>query len=172
MALVKADLKTVMINSVLNKTSATEAIAALGTAIANYVKDNAEIAFVWDGINPGPPLVVDPIISAVGEIVLLTIPLTPANSIGLLGNQIKIAFITGTYNITQAGFSCTPLPMSDIPVLSWTLSGEDTQDAAFDSLAQQLITWITGYAPAGKILGAHGTFLAPNGTGGEVSSIL
>lgn len=158
------------------------ALTNLGNGIATYLINNAELNFSWHGekVNPipPPPTLVDPVVIANGGIVSLTIHLTASHATSVqtaldqLANEIRAGVMAGTYNITDAGFSTIPLPMSDIPLLSLNpsnASGENGRNDAFAFLANEIITWFTGYTPAAPVLGSHGDFTAPTGTGGTPS---
>ena len=176
MSLSVNDFKNVMMDSTNGATDGVAALLDLGTAIANYLKDNAIIDFSWNGINPGPPTVIDPVIVTTGEIISLAIVLTQSlattaeDAMNFMANEITNGLKLGMFNITATGFSCTPVLMSDIPPLALSPGG-DSREEAYSNIAEQIIDWITGYSPAGIILGSHGAFTAPTGTGGSVSGI-
>lgn len=162
-------------NAVEGETDAFSAMSKLGNAIANYLLNNAQLTFVWNGIksSDGSP---DPVTSASGGIVSLTITLTPegtknhVNNMSHLANQIRSGVLVGTYNITQGGFSTSPLPMADAPPLNLSMGGEEARDDAFLNLCTQIVNWMKSYAPSAKILGSHGAYTAPPGTGGTAGT--
>jgi hypothetical protein len=141
--------------------------------------ENAQINFSWNGIQPGPTPVTDPKVTTTGEILGLSFQLTPslATSQAEAINHLKSELITGLtaaqYNITEAGFTTVPMSMSTSPginSLNISISGND-RDAALGQLANDIVTWITAQLPTGVIMGSHGLFVAPAGTGGMVTAI-
>ncbi len=139
------------------------ALTALGNAIADYVKDNAEILFSWTAAMVNPPFTPDPTVIANGEIVDLTIVLTPSMAttqpaaLSALAGEIQAGFMTGMYNITDSGFATSPAVMADIPPLTISIMASD-RDSAYLQLANQIIDWITAYVPATPCAGTHGNY--------------
>jgi hypothetical protein len=177
LALIAEDLKSEMLSATENLEDASLALTALGEAISLYFINNAEFSFSWNGITPGSPPVVDPVVSASGGIISLVITLTasgadfPGGGLAQLGSEIQAGVASGQFNVTDPGFALSPGVMVDIPPLSLSLGGEDIREDAFASLADQIINWLTGYVPAAILLGSHGSYAAPPGSGAAVLSI-
>ena len=159
--------------------SAGDALSMLGDTLSSYIMENAQINFSWNGIQPATPPVPDPKVTTTGEIMGLSFQLTPslATSQAEAINHLKSELITGLtaaqYNITEAGFTTVAMSMSTSPGISSlniSISGND-RDAALGQLANGVVTWITAQVPTGIILGSHGAFVAPAGTGGMVTAI-
>jgi len=181
MALVAADLKEVIQTVTYGQTQATAVLPALGNAIANYIMASAEVFFSWGGIDPvgPPPSKPDPVTTATGKISELVITLTPsmATTQAAAYSHLKQEFVTGLsaakYNITDSGFSTSPMLMDTSPLinnLTFAVSGP-YRDSALLQLATNIVQWVTSQMPTGVIEGSHGTYLAPSGAGGLVTSI-
>lgn len=175
MPLVVSELKNVMMAATANKTNAAEALSSLGTSIATYIMTNSLVTFSWNGIQPPT----DPTTTATGNILGLVFTLTPSGAtdqltaINFMKNQFVTGLVASTYNITVPGFSTTPAAMATSPNtsnLNLAITA-DNRDEAFQQLATSIIDWIKIQMPTGVILGSHGSFTAPPGTGGLVSSI-
>lgn len=172
MSLSISGLKSAMMSATLNKTSASSALTALGNAIADYIVANAEIAFSWNGIYDGSP---DPVTSTTGEITSCTITLTASGkdnqseAITYLENEIVAGVTAAMFTVTASGFSVSSLALG-ITGLSLDISGSN-RDNAFNDFAEQIIDWITSYVNATPLLGSHGTYVAPPGTGAVMQSI-
>jgi len=176
MALSLQDFKTALLDATDGITD-TSGIGELGNAIATYVGDNAEVNFSWSGLNPqGVP---DTAVTAKGKISGLSISLSLSNSdnqgnaLTQMSSEIVTGFLSATCDITDVGFSTNPALMSSAPTvssLSLSLSGDNREDV-FESLANQIISYVTGLAPLTPMLGSHIAFTAPPGTGASVTSI-
>jgi hypothetical protein len=168
--------KTIMMTATLNKTNAAEALSSLGSSIATYIMTNALITFSWNGIQPPT----DPTTTATGKILGLVFTLTPSGAsdqstaINFLKNQFIAGLVASTYNITDPGFTTTPAAMATSPNTSNLnlVITADNRDGAFQQLAISIIDWIKIQIPTGAILGSHGSFVAPPGSGGLVLTIL
>jgi hypothetical protein len=159
--------------------SAGDALFALGDTISNYIMENTQINFSWNGIQPGPTPVPDPKVTTTGKIMGLSFQLTPSLAISQAEaiNHLKNELITGLnaaqYNITEAGFTTAPQSMSTSPginSLNITISSND-RDSALGQLANHVVTWIKSQVPTGALIGSHGAFTAPAGAGGMVTTI-
>lgn len=181
MALVASDLKDLMITDLLSITgedTANTALNILEATISNYIMNNAVVSFAWNGIQPGDPPTPENTTPS-GEIESLNIQLTPSmattqvNALSHLNSEIIAGVTAATYNITEGGYSTTPLPLSSAPTIgSLAISiNATTQQAAMLKLAQDIIAYITGLVPTAPVLGSHGVYTAPAGTGGTVTSI-
>ena len=182
MALVASDLKDLIISdlsSITGLDTATTALNILEATISNYIMDNAVVSFAWNGIEVIPPPVVDSTTTATGEIEGLVIDLTPsmattqANALSHISGEIITGVSAATYNITDIGFSTTPLPLSSAPTIgSLSLNiFATTQDSAMLKFAQDIVDYITSLVPTAPVLGSHGSYTAPTGTGGTVTTI-
>lgn len=187
MALVAADMADALKSAVAGMSDASTARQAEADALADYIMSNAEIQFAWNGINPGPPPVPDPVTAAMGAISNLMFTFTPVPSPdpeasrSAMKTQIIAGMSAALYNITDAGFSTTPLSFASAPEISTLdLSGITTSEtdpvAAGDDvrtkLCQRIVSWVQSLHPPAPVLGSHGAFTAPPGTGGLVVSIL
>ena len=174
MSLNTNDLKDTMKDSVNNLTDSSAAMTALGNAIANYILNNIEFVFAWTATNSVSPYDVENTTPS-GEMITLIITLSPSGStdsstsLSQFGSQITTGIQSGTLNITEAGYTTTPVTWSNIPVLSISMNQETTPDAAFLSISNQIIDWLTdsGNKPSASCAGSHGTYVGA----GTVSSV-
>ncbi len=163
MPLVSADLKTAM----LDATAGALDPIALGTSIADYIVANAVLNFAWVAMDSSS--VPDPVTTATGEIISCTIVFaqTGSNENGasmtLLGNWIMAGLTAAQYNITAAGFACTPVSLAG-PVAPPDLTpptipeGGDVRDLLFTNMATKIITWLMAYVPPAPVSGTRGSF--------------
>ena len=198
MALVAADLRDVMIAALTSITgdghTAQDALDLLADSIETYIMDNAAIAFSWNGVQAATPFGSENTTPS-GEIQGLSISLSPSMATPEQGQTFALAhlsdeIITGvsaaTYNITDSGYATSPLPLSSAPTIDSLVTSitgitvvdppaeppaPTPQEQAHLQLAQCIIDYITGLAPTAPVLGTHGTFSAPTGTGGTVTAI-
>ena len=164
MALVAADLKDKIKAATEGKTVAAEAMTAMGNAIADYVKANAEIAFGWIGALTGIP---DPVTTPKGKIISLTFSLTPlmattqTDAFLILSSQLILGLTAAMYNITDPGFVTSPGSMATSPTIAIpvviTVSGPD-RDSALIQLSNSIINWIKMQIPLGPISGTHAAY--------------
>jgi hypothetical protein len=166
MALSISGLKEVMMNSTyMLDISAANSLTPLGTAIAAYIVANAELLFLWTGINGSPPFDTESNIPATGNIITCTITLTPSLAIvpvtGLvfLATQIVAGIRLGTINITQPPWATAPVTMIDCPDFTLIIDGTPSRDSAYDQIATQLVSQIIAYQPSLPVSGTHGTYV-------------
>lgn len=181
MSLITNDLKDLIITDLATITvgdGAAGALTTLGTTITSYITANAEVSFSWSGIDPGLGTP-DPTIVASGRLSGISLPLTASNATNQAGGlaQLSAEIIAGVslgaYNITDSGFSTVPLLLALAPAIG-TLTfniNATTQEAAMTQLAQSIVTYITNLIPTAPVLGTHGIYTAPAGTGGIVLAI-
>lgn len=183
MALVAADLRDAMIAVLVPITgdghTAQDALTLLASSINTYVMNNAVVAFAWNGVQAASPYGTENT-TPNGEIESLNIVLTPSmattqgSGLSHLSTEIITGVSAATYNITDGGYSTTPLPLSSAPTigsLDIIIDNKTTQQDAHMSLAQCIVDYVTGLVPTAPVLGSHGSYTAPTGTGGTVTSI-
>lgn len=162
MSLSKIGLKDKIETELNNITDPTEANTKFGEAIADYIKDNAEITYTWAAIDGGGNP--DPIISCNGEIISLTITLSPTGATNAttamseLSTTLTASLKLGTHNVTDTGFTVTPGLMSDISNLNLTVSNKSNSAEAIEYFSNEIITWITSYVPGTPLNGSHGSY--------------
>ena len=167
MALVAADLKDKIKAATEGKTVAAEAMTAMGNAIADYVKANAEIAFGWIGALTVIPFTPDPVTTPKGKIISLTFSLTPSmattqtDAFLILSSQLILGLTAAMYNITDPGFVTSPGSMATSPTIAIpvviTVSGSD-RDSALLQFSDSIINWIKMQIPLGPISGTHAAY--------------
>jgi hypothetical protein len=166
MALSISGLKQVMMDSTyMLDVSAANSLTPLGTAIAAYIVANAELLFLWTGVNGSPPFDTESNIPATGNVITCTITLTPSlavvpvNGLVWLATEIVAGIRLGTINITQGGWSTSPVTMIDCPDFTLIIDGTLSRDSAYDQIATQLINQITAYHPGLPVSGTHGSYV-------------
>ena len=182
MSLVATDLKNLMISDLSTTTvndGASGALNVLATTITDYININAEVSFTWNAILPATPFTVDPTTTASGILTGINITLTPSLAttqvagLAQLSSEIIVGVKLGSYNITDIGFSTVSQLLTSAPTIdSLVISiDENTQDASMLKLAQDIVGYITGLVPTAPVLGSHGSYTAPAGTGGTITAI-
>jgi hypothetical protein len=176
MALIASNLKDSIKNDLQGKGTASDALSALATTVATYIKDNAVVNFGWVAALANPPFTPDPIVVASGGIIALSFTLTPSmattqtDAMTAIKTQFIAGLSLGTYNITDAGFTTSPGLLSTSPTintLSFSISGTD-QDTALLQFATGIINWVKAQVPITPCSGTHGTFV---GVGTVVSIV-
>jgi len=160
--------------------AANTLLTEMGKSISDYIKENAVVNFSWVGIDPIGPVPAtpvptpDPVITAKGKITLLSFNLTPSmNSTPIPHMQLELVagMTLAMYNITDSGFSTIAMPVGPAAAtLVLSFSGIDRPSTML-SLATSVVNWVKALKPIGIILGSHGKYLAPLGTGGMVTTI-
>lgn len=160
-----------MKNAVAGKTDAVDALAALSSAISEYIVENAVINFSWIAVNPvgGAP---DPITSAAGSFTSMPIVLTPSGvtdyeqSQAQFSSQCDSGFSASQYNITDAGFSTTPAVAGTSIPLTLSIPETNSYDEAMSALASNIVDWIKQQVPTIPVSGTHGVYV---GAGSVIS---
>ena len=182
MSLIATDLKNLMIAdlSIITVTDgASGALNVLATTITDYINTNAEVSFAWNAILPATPFTVDPTTTASGTLTGISIALTPSlattqvDGLAQLSSEIIAGVKLGSYNITDIGFITVPQLLTSAPTIDNLVISIDasTQADSMLKLAQDIIGYITGLIPTIPVLGSHGSYTAPAGTGGTVTAI-
>lgn len=165
------NLAQAILDATYLKTSAAEALQAEGEAVADYIMNNAEFAFSWEAVNAVPEP--DPVTTATGEFVSLSISLTPSNATtkAAADTHLISEYVAGmsgaTYNITDSGFSTTAGSMSTAPTVSsltLTVNATTRENAALQK-ATQIINWIKALKPAGVCSGARSGYTGEGSVG-------
>jgi len=172
MSLNKTDLANVMKLATQGAIDPTIALLALGNSIAGYIIANTSIEFVWEAVNSQPPN--DPEIKyPSGNILTCVILLTPSlattinlnsnkasgGGLSLMSTQITAGVKLGTLNITDSGYSTSPVTMSDFLGFDFLLDITSDRNSAYEQIAEQIINAITSYSPSTPVTGTRGTYV-------------
>jgi len=152
-----------------------DAISKLSNAIKEYIQDNCELSYAWVGIAPGP--VTDTVTSFTASLTFTSFSLsvtdlpTAAGAVNSLGLSLG-ANLAGGVVTPPVGFALSPPYLIPTPLSPLTASQATTQNDAINHLVEEIISGVKNMANYSPILlGAHGTFLAPPGTGATLISI-
>lgn len=158
------------------KASSDDAWKGMNDALKEYISTNAEVSYSWNGINPTG--VVDSVTTAKGKILNFEPNLQPSKisdyqkSVDKMEQELIAALSQSFHNITDSNFTTQSMSMSTSPTIA-TLQIEIAggTNEAFLALATCIVTWLKTQKPVGPILGTHGVFAAPPGSGGTVIKV-
>lgn len=165
MALIPSALAQKLLQATNNAKSAEIGLSNMGKAISEYLVQNAEITFSWNGAkSTSSPPVPDPLTIGNGKIIsmppITIIPSMATNkntSNSNLGIQIALGISLGIYNLNPSWVT-SPGMIGNMPPIKINLSGNNREKAMLQ-LATQIIDAIKKYKPVMPCVGLRGPFI-------------
>ncbi|MHC6202226.1 hypothetical protein ACYULU_03420 [Breznakiellaceae bacterium SP9] len=158
------------------KSMASKMLPEIGHAIARYLTKNTDVMYSWIGIQPGVPPISDPVVAYTTTQILGDITCSPTQTNDPIMHGMKLGKqITDgikTFQIMPAAgwvlppgdFLCTPAivlqPCMKPDIYSYWLFESDI-----------ILTFYKAWIKSVPLMGSHGTFLAPPGSGAIMSLI-
>jgi hypothetical protein len=159
-----------------NQNAANQLMAGLGHAIASYLTRNTSVVFSWSGIQPGTTPAPDPVLAyttnqIVGDFVCSPTGTSDPLMHGMsLGKQItdgirtfKIMPASG-WAVPPGGFLCAP------PIVLPPCPQKDTYQYWLTQ-SNIILTFYKAWINPVPLMGTHGSFLAPPGSGASMKLI-
>jgi hypothetical protein len=180
MALSPNGLANEIVNSIkgrINKrNAAVQLMPELGHAIARYLVKNTSVMYAWSGVQPGSPPVPDPVVSYTTNQITGDFACSPTGASSpithgiILGKQItdgikafKITPASG-WAVPPGGFLCAP------PIILPPCPQKGTYQYWL-AQAGVILTFYKAWIKPDPLMGTHGAFLAPPGSGASMKLI-